>query len=262
VAGRSSFPALDWQVVAGRRARGGIGNTIVYLPKIDSTNTYAAALLPGGAAGTVVVADYQTAGRGRLQRPWVASFGSSLTFTVIVAPLQPAWVAPMAVGMALVTALATFDIAADLKWPNDVLIDGRKCCGILIESKIVAGRVWLLLGIGLNVRDADPSLPSATYLDAHVARPVAREDVLAALLEQLQWWLDRGAHDPAQVREIWRSRLGTLGQRVTARMPSGILHGLAEKVAEDGGLVIRLDDGSRRIVQAGDVTLAATIQDS
>jgi BirA family transcriptional regulator, biotin operon repressor / biotin---[acetyl-CoA-carboxylase] ligase len=262
VAERSSFPALDWQAVAQRRARGRIGNTIVYVPEIDSTNSYAAALLPGSAAGTVVVADYQSAGRGRLHRPWVASFGSSLTFTVIVMPLGPAWVAPMAVGVALATTLATFDIAADLKWPNDVLIDGRKCCGILIESTIAGGRPWLLLGIGLNVRDADPSLPSATYLDAHVARPVAREDVFVALLEQLEWWLDRGVHDPAQVREIWRSRLGTLGQRVAARTPSGILHGLAKDVAEDGGLVIRLDDGSARIVHAGDVTLAPAPKNS
>lgn len=257
MAGHNSFPALDWQAVALRRANRHIGGTIVYLPEIDSTNSYAAALLPGVAAGTVVVADYQTAGRGRLRRPWVASFGSSLTFTVILAPIAPVWVAPMVVGLALVTTLAIFGIAADLKWPNDVLIDDRKCCGILIESKIVDGRQWLLAGIGLNVHGADPALPSATYLDAHAARPLAREDVLATLLEQLDLWLARGGEAPVQVRATWRSRLDTLGQQVAARTPNRILRGLAEDVTEDGGLIVRLDDGSRHIVRAGDVTLAA-----
>jgi BirA family biotin operon repressor/biotin-[acetyl-CoA-carboxylase] ligase len=259
VAERSSFPALDWHAVAKQRAGSRVGKTIVYLPDVDSTNTYAAAMLPGVADGTVVVADYQSAGRGRMRRAWLAPFGSSLTFTVILAPPAQAWVAPMAAGLALVTSLATCGIAADLKWPNDVLIEGRKCCGILIESKIAAGQSWLLLGIGLNVHSADPSLPSATYLDAHVARPLAREQVFAALLEQLDLWLARGGHEPGAVREIWRSRLSTLGLRVAARTPSGILHGLAEGVSEDGGLRLRLDDGSPRIVHAGDVTLAPVL---
>jgi BirA family biotin operon repressor/biotin-[acetyl-CoA-carboxylase] ligase len=167
----------------------------------------------------------------------------------------------MAIGLALVDALAVYHISADLKWPNDLLVGGRKCAGTLIECKLVDGIYWLLAGIGLNVRTADPSLPDATYIDEHVSDPVNREDLLALLLEQLEAWLDQSAADPARTRDLWKARLTTLGTEVEVQMPGGTLRGRADGVADDGALILELADGTRTAVQAGDVTLAATFPD-
>ncbi len=249
-----SFPALDWQIVASRRSGARVGNAVFYYPEVDSTNAVAAARLPSNGDGTVVVADHQTAGRGRLGRPWIAAHGSSLLFTVVLAGAEPLWIAPMSAGLAVVDALSLHRIDAQLKWPNDVLIEGRKCSGILIEVRRVDDAQWLLLGIGLNVRSADPSLPLATHLDAHVHRPIVREDLFVDLLARLEWWLDQAKIDPARVREAWAARLGTLGKEVAVATSSETIRGVAEDIADDGALILRLPNGSRRAVRAGDVT--------
>jgi BirA family transcriptional regulator, biotin operon repressor / biotin---[acetyl-CoA-carboxylase] ligase len=257
----ADYAELNWRAVAARRANGRIGHPLVYRPEVDSTNLLAASLLPGARPGTVVVAGHQTAGRGRLGRRWIAPAHSSLTFTMVLGPVPSAWVVPMAIGLALVDTLAAYHISADLKWPNDLLVGGRKCAGTLIESKLVDGSYWLLAGIGLNVRAADPSLPDATYIDAHAADPVSREDLLALLLEQLEAWLDQSAADPARTRDLWKARLTTLGTDVEVQVPGGTLRGRADDVAGDGALILELADGTRTVVQAGDVTLAAVYPD-
>jgi BirA family biotin operon repressor/biotin-[acetyl-CoA-carboxylase] ligase len=255
----TTFPALDWQEVARSRAGTHLGDPLVYKAEVDSTNTLASSLLPGATAGTVVVADYQSAGRGRLRRQWIAPPGSGLTFTAILAPCNPSWVVPMAVGLGVQEAIARAGIDAVLKWPNDVLIGDRKCAGILIESKAIDGRFWLLAGIGLNVHHADPSIATATYLDAHARGRLSREDLLVSVLSALESWLGHAAAAPAEVREAWRSRLATIGRRVQVLTAAGPLNGVAEGVAEDGALILRLADGTRHAVQAGDVTLASRL---
>lgn len=248
---------LDWQSVALRRTGGWADRPVHFRHEVDSTNTLAAQLVPDQAPpGAVIVAEYQHAGRGRLARRWVADPFSALTFTVVLGPLVPAWAAPMVCGLATLEALAQFGIAAALKWPNDVLVGGRKCAGILIESRPVAGAVWLLAGIGINVRSVDPALEDATYLDAHLTTPIRREDLLVALLDRLEHWCAQAGADSAAVRLAWQARLSTLGQMVTVQTPTGPFDGLASGVAPDGGLVVQLADGTSRIVQAGDVTLS------
>jgi BirA family transcriptional regulator, biotin operon repressor / biotin---[acetyl-CoA-carboxylase] ligase len=253
------YPALDWQTVADRRHQATIGCRLHYQAETDSTSTLAASLLPGAPPGMVVVADYQTAGRGRLGRAWLAPFGSSLTFTVILPARHPLWVVPMATGLALVDALAAHGIEGRLKWPNDALVGGKKCAGVLIESASLGRDSWMLIGIGLNVRTVDPSLPLATYLDAHLPMPLSREALLVTLLARLEARLAESAADAAATRSAWKVCLATLGQVARAQGPAGPLEGLAEDVAEDGGLILRLADGSRRTVWAGDVTLARPV---
>jgi BirA family biotin operon repressor/biotin-[acetyl-CoA-carboxylase] ligase len=253
----AALSPLRWRDVAEQRAGRSIGDPLIYRPEVDSTNALAAALVPDRApAGAVIVADHQTAGRGRLGRRWLAPAASSLTFTVVVASLDAAWAVPMATGVAIVDALADAGIAAALKWPNDLLIAGKKCAGILIETKQAHASAWLLVGIGVNVRTVDPSLPDATFLDAHLIAPIAREDLLLALLDRLELWYGRAVRQPDEVRATWRARLATLGAHVTLHAPGGRLEGLAEDVEPDGALVLRLPDGSRRAVHAGDVTMA------
>jgi len=249
-----TFPALDWRAVAAHRSGSRIGSAVLYVPEVDSTSVAAAARLPSCAEGTVVVADYQTAGHGRLGRSWIAAPGSSLLFTVVLEGQEPRWAVPMSAGLAIMDALSLSGVAARLKWPNDVLIAGRKCAGILIEGRMAGGTQWLLLGIGLNVRSADPSLPLATFVDAHTPEPVAREDLFVRLLARLEWWLGRAKADPAGVRDAWAANLATLGEQIAVTTSSGTIRGVAVDIAEDGGLIVRLAGGSRTVVRAGDVT--------
>lgn len=252
-----SLAALDWRAVAALRTGNWLGNHIIYREHLDSTNTLAASLIPMQAPrGTVLVTDHQTAGRGRLGRRWIAGANASLTFTAVLGPITPAWAVPMVCGLATGDALSSVGIASALKWPNDVLVGDKKCAGILIEARNVDGVPWLLAGIGINVRDADPALPDATYLDAHTPRPLRREDLLVAVLAALQRWCVAIDADPDAVREAWRGRLVTLGQLVTVQTPAGVLEGLAETISAEGALQVRDTVGALHDVHAGDVTLA------
>jgi len=252
-----SLAALDWRAVAALRTGNWLGNHIIYREHLHSTNTLAASLIPVQAPrGTVVVTDHQTAGKGRLGRRWIAAANAALTFTVVIGPIMPAWAIPMACGLATGDALSSAGIASALKWPNDVLVGGKKCAGILIEVRNVDGVPWLLAGIGINVNDADPALPDATYLDAHAPRPLSREDLLVAVLAALQRWCATIDVDPDAVRAAWRDRLVTLGQLVVVQTPAGVLEGLAETISAEGALQVRDAVGTLHDVHAGDVTLA------
>jgi BirA family biotin operon repressor/biotin-[acetyl-CoA-carboxylase] ligase len=254
----SSYSPLDWREVAWRRL-GGIGDPLIYRAEVDSTNALAARLTPEEApVGAAIVADHQTAGRGRLGRRWVAAPHTGLACTVVLGPMDPAWSAPMAVGLALVETLERHGLPASLKWPNDALIGGRKCAGILIETRRVDGTTWLLAGIGINVHASDPAFPQATSLTAHSCQPLRREDILVDLLAGLEHWRARARADAVLARQAWAARLETLGRLVTVQSAKGAIQGLAAGVAEDGGLVLRLVDGTTTTVRAGDVTLSAS----
>ncbi|HVA93177.1 MAG TPA: biotin--[acetyl-CoA-carboxylase] ligase [Chloroflexota bacterium] len=251
-----SYPPLDWREVTQRR-RGGIGDPFIYRAEVDSTSALAARLPPEEApVGAAIVADHQTAGRGRLGRRWVAAPNSGLACTVVLGPMDPPWAAPMAVGLALLETLEGLGLPASLKWPNDALIGGRKCAGILIETRRVEEETWLLGGIGINVHASDPALPQATHLAAHSSQSLRREEVLVDLLARLEHWWARASDGPALVRDTWAARLETLGRTVIVQSAQGPIRGLAAGVAEDGGLVLRLANGMSTTVWAGDVTLS------
>lgn len=242
---------LDWQSIA----RPGI--PVIYREVVDSTNTLARRLIPDEAPpGAVIVADQQTAGRGRLGRRWLAAPGTALTCTVVLGPLTPAWGASMAVGLAALDAVRAQGVPASLKWPNDLLIGAKKCAGILIEAQQVEGRVWLLAGVGINVHASDPSLPDATALAAHTPNPISRTALLRDLLAALGRREGHLREDPAALRAAWKAQLVTLGQVVQARTPTGTLTGLAHDIDEEGALLLRLEDGAVRAVRAGDVSLS------
>jgi BirA family biotin operon repressor/biotin-[acetyl-CoA-carboxylase] ligase len=223
-------------------------------------------LAEGGASeGTVVVADVQTAGRGRLQRSWWAPPGSSLLLTVVLRPdLEPrqAQRLTMACSLAACDAIAQVSgLEAQIKWPNDVLIRGRKVCGILTELGLQGTRLqYALVGIGLNVNvdlaAAPPLMVPATSLLMEAGRPVSRLDLLVALLTGIEhrYVALRGG---ASTHAEWADRMATLGQYVEASSGSENWAGVAAGVDEDGALLLRLDDGTTRRLLAGDVTLRA-----
>ena len=244
---------------------------VVHLDVVDSTQAVAFALATEGAPdGTTVIADTQTRGRGRRGRAWYDEPGASLLASIILRPrLDPAAfpLLSLVAGIAVVGALwASAGLDARLKWPNDVLVRGRKIAGILIESRRMAGNdadrapalapgtrggvVVVGIGINLTQRRFPPPLDGrATSALLEIGRLIDRDRLLAGVLDGLDRWRARlEAHDFASVRDRWRAIADTLGKTVSV---DGI-RGVAIDLDQDGALVV--DDGHRRHrVVAGEV---------
>jgi len=215
----------------------------------------------GAPEGTVVIADEQTAGRGRLGREWVSPPGTNIYLSVILRPpaahlRQLSIICPLAICQAIeeVTGLA-----ARIKWPNDVLVDGRKVSGVLLDAELVGDRVqYAIAGIGLNV-NFDPSTyrelrDIATSLKRELGREVSREAVLAGLLNHLES-LYQAALRGEKAHAAWKERLDTLGRSVRVRFADRVEEGVAADTDSDGALILRRDDGSTVRIEAGEVTL-------
>jgi BirA family transcriptional regulator, biotin operon repressor / biotin---[acetyl-CoA-carboxylase] ligase len=238
--------------------------SIVHLPRVDSTQGTIFDLAAQDAPDrTVVVADYQAAGRGRRGRAWDAPAGTSLLTSILVRPraTPERWG-----GYSLVSALAVADaltrvagISARLKWPNDLLVGGRKIAGILLESRTPAagpraagGAAVIAVGIGVNLgQRAFPAALAAraTSVALETGRAVERDAVLTALLEAFDGWRGRMERDGlAPVRARWLELADTIGRRVSVDGVTGV----AVDLDVDGALV--LEDGARRHrVVAGEV---------
>ncbi|MFH0242622.1 biotin--[acetyl-CoA-carboxylase] ligase [Streptomyces sp. HK10] len=237
-----------------------------------STNTDLAARAARGEAGEgeVLVAERQTAGRGRLERTWTAPARSGLFLSVLLAPEVPAdrwsWL-PLLAGVATASALSrTAGADVVLKWPNDVLVrfgdEERKIGGILSERvERPGGPAAVVLGIGLNVtlREEELPVPAAGSLALAGARVTDRDTLLRAVLRSLQEWYGRwreagGDPEASGVREAYTAGCATLGRRVRAVLP-GERELLGEAVAVDGGgrLVLAGAEGVQQPVGAGDI---------
>lgn len=241
-----------------------IGRRVLYYPTVDSTNVVAHRMAVAGAEeGLVVVADEQTAGRGRLGRRWIAPAGTSLLFSILLRPrLRP----PQIPWLTMIVSLAALDgirevtgVEAALKWPNDVLIDGRKAGGVLTEFGMTGGHLdFAVIGLGLNVNfdpAAVPELPpETTSLMVVLGRPVRRLRLLRAILRAADERYLRLLAGESPLQE-WTTHLATLGQTVRVRTPSGIEEGVAEDVDVLGELILRRPDGTRVTIPSGDVTL-------
>lgn len=237
------------RALALQRALQPDGWRLQVLAETASTNALLAQRARAGEpAGLVLVAESQTAGRGRLDRSWVSPPRAGLTFSVLLRPeLPPAqwpWL-PLWAGLAVATALRErAEVPAELKWPNDVLVEGRKLCGILAE---VPEPGAVVVGIGLNVSTSEDELPhpGTTSLRLAGARTADRDTVLRAVLRSLTTVLA----DPAAAQEAYRERCSTLGRWVRVELPAErSVEGVAETVDEDGRLVV---DGTA--YGAGDV---------
>lgn len=236
------------------------GRPYRWYPSLPSTMDVARTWLREGAPhGAVVLADEQTAGRGRLNRPWQTPPGSALALSMVLRP-QPSALGhlPLLGALAVAESVAPLGVPGlGIKWPNDVLVGGLKLSGVLAESEWDGATLrGAVLGIGLNLSqdftgsDLDGV---AVSLRTALGQPVDGRAVLGALLTQLDaLWALVGS---AALVKAWRARLVTLGQRVTVSTPAGDLIGMAEDVDTDGALWLRADDGERHSVVAGDVRL-------
>ncbi len=217
--------------------------------------------------GAAVIAEEQTAGRGRQGRAWFSPPGSSVMVSVVLRPDLPPERVPrctMVAGLAVYGALAPLlGDAVALKWPNDVVVGSKKLCGVLAEAIWSGGDLAAVVaGIGLNVRtdfSTTALADSATSVEAELGRAVGRHALLRDILAGVDHWAAR-VDEPALL-DAWRDALGTLGKRVTVytdpRAESGPhFTGIAEAVDEVGALFVRLDSGTVRRVVAADVGLA------
>lgn len=274
---------------AGSRARaalaGGRFADVRWVAETGSTNADVMALAHDGAPeGVVVVADHQTAGRGRRSRPWVAPAGGSLLLSVLLRPpAAAAGAVTMATGVALAEAVERVaGVAPGLKWPNDLVLPGpgdRKLAGILAEADWPAGstvsggwrepaaheRAVVVVGVGLNVSWPQPSAGNGgaeelvAVADTAVAlnwvgADVDRVDLLVAFLRRLdERYGELVGTGPAAVIAEWRRRSATLGRRVRVDLGGDDVEGSAIDVTEAGHLVVETLGGDRRTIAVGDV---------
>jgi BirA family biotin operon repressor/biotin-[acetyl-CoA-carboxylase] ligase len=275
--------------VPGERARPSVAERsprrfadVRWVAQTGSTNADAMGLLRDGAPeGIVLVADHQTAGRGRRGRTWEAPAGAGLLMTVVLRPpAEAVELCTMAVAVAAVEAVeAVGGFSPRLKWPNDLVWPGdgsgpdRKLAGILAEADWPAGstpdagyrpprpaeRIGVVVGLGLNV-DWPAELPEelaeiAVACNHVTGRAPDREDLLVALLHALDpWYAGLVAGERAPLVAAWRERSATLGRRVRVDLGPEDVEGTAVDVTEDGRLVVELLEGGRRTLATGDVT--------
>jgi BirA family biotin operon repressor/biotin-[acetyl-CoA-carboxylase] ligase len=238
-----------------------IGQRVFYHPSLPSTMDEAKRQAQQGAMeGTVIIAGEQTAGRGRIKRGWLSPPGS-IALSIILYP-KLAYLSSLIMVASLGVAHCIEKVTglkAEIKWPNDVLINGKKVCGILIESEVKGKRAdCAIIGIGINVNlkpaDFSEVLPLATSLSHELGKDIPRLDLVRCLLAEIESLYLALPSGEAVYRQ-WRDKLVTLGKKVRLSSEETTLEGIAESVASDGSLRLRQSDGSLTKVVAGDVTL-------
>jgi BirA family biotin operon repressor/biotin-[acetyl-CoA-carboxylase] ligase len=232
--------------------------------EVHSTNTVARDLARAGAAeGTVVIADAQTQGRGRLGRTWSSPAGRNLYLSIVLRPRLPdarLGQVSLVAGVAVCEAVREW-CPAVLKWPNDVLVEGRKVAGLLVESEGAGAERFLILGIGVNLNATLEDFPPELRDKAGSIRMVTnalvdRERFVASLLGHLEQRYDElHASGFAPLRAAWESLSVLIGAEICVDEPAGRTEGTALGLDEDGALRVRLASGAEQRILAGDVTV-------
>ena len=240
------------------------GKNIVHHQKIDSTNDAAYALAESGAPeGTVVVAESQQKGKGRMGRRWVSPAGGGVYFSCIIRPnISPAEVSriTLVAALSVVKTIKSFTrLVARMRWPNDVLVNGKKVTGILTELKAEADKTsFIILGIGVNVNTAPHDLPTgATSLKEECKEKIKRVEFFARLLETLEEEYNIFKKEGFKnIRKELKTHSCTLGHYVRlATSGKKRVHGHATDIDENGALVLRMSNGEEKTFFSGDVTL-------
>ncbi|MFP3853126.1 MAG: biotin--[acetyl-CoA-carboxylase] ligase [Anaerolineales bacterium] len=238
----------------GKLPIGELGEPLHYYDAIGSTNDLAKQMAGEGAGhGTLVLADEQTAGRGRWQRSWHTPAGSALALSLVLRlpALNPNRVPALNVlgALAVSQALEEYGAEPEIKWPNDVLLSGEKVAGILVEAGWQEGSLdYVVIGIGVNVLPESVPPPEeltfpATSVQQAVEVPIRRQELLLNILQQLDSWLSHV--NSGELLEAWNQRLAYKGQQVQVEGREDQIQGRLLEVAADGRLVLEVD-GQRR----------------
>ena len=238
------------------------GCRVICLDTVDSTNRYARQLAREGAAhGTLVMAREQTAGRGRRGRSWISPAGDGLFMSLILRPgsYEAAKGLSLQAALAVARAIARVTgLVARIKWPNDVVIAGRKVCGMILEMDACEGGLSVVLGVGINLHQRDfpeEIAQTASSLDLLSGTRTDDTAMVAAFLEEIAAAVDGAAEDYDAFLADYRARSATLGQRVRVFAGDDSFEGMAAEVTPSGSLVVVQDDGSAGEVLAGDVSV-------
>jgi BirA family biotin operon repressor/biotin-[acetyl-CoA-carboxylase] ligase len=214
-----------------------------YYPTVDSTMLLAAGL----PVGSIVLAEEQTAGQGRHGHTWHTEPHAGIYCSIV---LEPRPLLTLALGLATAEAIA---VPCDLRWPNDVMLNGKKCAGILVQ--LVDGRA--IAGIGINVNHtAFPAELEATSLRLYSGKEVAREPILNALFDAVDTFTALEAEDILRLFSSASSY--AVGRRVVVHQPDGIIEGTTAGLTSDGFLRVRKDDGTDTLILAGGVRAAGS----
>lgn len=255
------------QEVLSRLQTRWLGHNICYRDSIDSTNTLAKGLANEGCPnGLVVVAEEQGAGKGRLSRGWISPYAKGIWFSVVLKPPflpQEASKCTLLAAVAVVKAVNKIaGVHAAIKWPNDILLMGRKLVGILTEMNAEFGHInYVVIGTGINTNATPDDYPedvkdiAVSVADA-ATEQFTRVDLLCDILKNMEDLYEKAFLDGfAPILEEWRKYSCTLGQEVKVMAPDCTYFGKAEDIDEDGLLIVRKVDGTLEKVMAGDVSI-------
>lgn len=248
---------------------------ILYFESIDSTNVQAGKEAAGGAeSGTLVVADRQTAGRGRRGRTWESPSGGNLYFSLILKPelaIEKASMLTLVMALAVVHGLEKLTEAVpgggapQIKWPNDIVLNGKKVCGILTEMNVKQNRIeHVIIGVGINVskREFVPELvDKATSLEAECGQRISRKDLLEVIMDAFDeyYLLFHKIGDLSGLRDGYNRKLVNLGREVRVLDPKGEFTGTATGINDRGELCVELSDGKTVEVYAGEVSVRGVL---
>lgn len=239
-------------------------HSVLVFERLDSTNNTAKQMaLQGAVEGTVVVAETQTEGRGRLGRRWISPQGAGLYFSIVLRPQTEPTRLPLltlTAGVAVAAALHSLGVRPGLKWPNDILLSDKKAGGILTEGVFTRQKPEaVVLGIGLNVNTPQGGLPDslqdlATSVRLHGGRPISRVNLLQAVLEKVEHWYGLFCDDGFDtVLRAWREFDATTGRQVEVNLPDARIVGTADRICSDGTLLVRDTAGKAHRIVAGDI---------
>lgn len=243
-----------------------IGRTMLSFATVGSTNSYAAELAERGAPnGLVVLSDEQTGGRGRLGRGWHSPRGTNLYASIVLRPsCSPSEIPSLSLvaGVAVVETIdAVLGKYVTVKWPNDVLVNGRKISGILLEAKTIVDTVdYVVLGMGINVnteRFPPPLDQSATSIRAERhGEPYARVEILTALLERFETHYETFLRSAfSTIVTAWKRYAPWMGTTISVQSAQGAITGRAYDLGPTGALLLELSDGTMQEIWAGDLCL-------
>lgn len=262
-----SYPdILSKNEISSRLGTKWVGKTLYYYEDTDSTNADAMRLGEEGAEhGTLVVANHQNKGRGRRGRVWQSPVGTTISMSFLVKPeIAPGKASMLTLVMALAVAKGieeACDLSTAIKWPNDILVNGKKVCGILTEMKAEMDYIHgVIIGVGINVNvESFPEdLQSmATSLILEKGRKVSRAEVIERVAENFEEYYEKfmESEDLSLLRDLYEERLISKGKAVKVLDPQGEYTGISKGITDTGELVVETQDGKEQQVYAGEVSV-------